>query len=95
MRLFKSAGILTALTLVAAICATELVRAGADQVAFPEDFAKGVEYLSMDRAGGKLISVFYTSREAIEAAKKGQSLPSGTLSRRSTTPRSWIPKGIP
>ena len=74
MRISKSASIVTALTLVAAFTATELVRAAADKVAFPEGFAKGVGCMSIDRAGGKLISVFYTSREAIKSAKKGQPL---------------------
>jgi hypothetical protein len=68
-----------ATAIVATFAAAELVRAGADKVAFPEDFAKGVAYMSIDRAGGKAISEYYTSREAIEAAKKGMPLPSGTV----------------
>jgi len=78
MRISKSASITAILAVAAALAVTELVRAGADKVAFPEDFAKGVAYMSIDRAGGKAVSEYYTSRDAIDAAKKGMPLPSGT-----------------
>ncbi len=79
MRVSKTVTITTVLTIVAASIAAELVLAGADKVAFPENFATGVAYMSIDRAGGKAISEYYASREAIEAAKKGLPLPSGTV----------------
>ena len=79
MRISKTATLTAAVAIVAALAAAELVRAGADKIAFPEDFAKGVAYMSIDRAGGKAISEYYTSREAIEAAKKGMPLPDGTV----------------
>jgi len=79
MRISETASITTVLTVIAAFTAAELVRAGSDKVTFPEDFAKGVAYMSIDRAGGKAISEYYTSREAIDAAKKGMPLPSGTI----------------
>jgi hypothetical protein len=79
MRISRTVTATCAIAIVAAFAATALVRAGADQVAFPEDFAKGVAYMSIDRAGPKAISEYYTSREAIEVAKKGMPLPSGTV----------------
>src|SRR5262249_13213930 len=79
MRISRIVTAALGMAIVAAFAATELVRAGADQVAFPEDFPKGVAYMSIDRAGPKAISEYYTSREAIEAAKKGMPLPNGTV----------------
>ncbi len=79
MRISRTVTATSAIAIVAAFAATVLVRAAADQVAFPEDFAKGVAYMSIDRAGPKAISEYYTSREAIEAAKKGMPLPNGTV----------------
>jgi Cytochrome P460 len=79
MGISKTASITTVLIIVAAFTAAELARADGDKVTFPEDFAKGVAYMSIDRAGGKAISEYYTSREAIDAAKKGMPLPSGTV----------------
>jgi hypothetical protein len=54
------------------------VQAGADKVVFPADYAKGVVYQSIDRAQNKSIIERYINPEAIEAANKGQPLPSGT-----------------
>jgi len=68
MRISRIVTTASAIAIVAAFAATELVRAAADQLVFPEDFAKGVAYMSIDRAGPKAISEYYTSREAIEAA---------------------------
>ena len=81
MRISKtaSASIATILTIAAAFTAAELALAGGDKVAFPADFAKGVAYMSIDRERGKAISEYYTSREAIDAAKKAMPLPSGTV----------------
>src|SRR5713101_7631178 len=79
MRVSKTVTMTSAIAVMAAFAAAELVLADADKVAFPEEFAKGVAYMSIDRAGGKAISEYYTSREAIEAAKKGLPLPSGTV----------------
>src|SRR5262249_53184460 len=79
MRISKTSSITTVLTIVAAFTAAELAGAGGEKVTFPEDFAKGVGYMSIDRAGGKAISEYYTSREAIDAAKKAMPLPNGTV----------------
>jgi hypothetical protein len=63
---------------IAGLAAAIEVRAGADKIAFPENYAKGVVYMSLDRAGSKQITEYYVSQEAIDAAKKGMPLPSGT-----------------
>jgi Cytochrome P460 len=64
---------------IAGLTAAIEVRAGADKVVFPENFASGVIYMTIDRAQSKQVTAYYTSREAIEAAKKGMPLPSGTV----------------
>ena len=55
------------------------VRAGGDKVVFPNGFDKGVLFTTVDRADNKQFREFYTSQAAIDAAKKGQPLPSGTV----------------
>src|SRR5438874_762556 len=79
MKKSSVATITAVVAVVAGVTAAGFVRAGGDKVAFPEDFAKGVAYMSIDRATGKAISEYYTSREAIDAAKKGMPLPNGTV----------------
>jgi len=64
---------------IAGLAAAIEVQAGADKVAFPENYASGMIYMTIDRAQSKQITAYYTSREAIEAAKKGMPLPSGTV----------------
>ena len=54
------------------------VRAANDKFTFPDNFEKGVEYLSVDKPS-KQVHVFYASREAIEAAKAGKPMPEGTV----------------
>src|SRR5262249_8125360 len=55
------------------------VRAGGDKVAFPDNHeAAGVLFTIVDRADNKQFREFYTSAAALEAAKKGEPLPSGT-----------------
>lgn len=55
-------------------------QAGGDKVAFPADYAKGVLYTTVDRADNKQYRELYVSPpEAVEAAKKGEPMPSGTV----------------
>ena len=54
------------------------VQAGADKVAFPESYANGVVYMTIDRANNKQLTEYYVNQDAIEAAKKGMPLPDGT-----------------
>jgi len=51
--------------------------AGRELVQFPEKFEQGVHYATVRR--GNIIEELYTSRAAINAAKKGQALPRGTV----------------
>lgn len=53
------------------------VRADGDLVKFPEHFAEGVRYATVER--GNIKEELFTSRAAIEAVKSGQPLPSGTV----------------
>ena len=66
------------LTMAAAAVAVQ-VRAGGDKVAFPENFSQGVMYTTVDRADNKQYSELFVTPAAIEAAKKGEPLPSGTV----------------
>src|SRR5215467_11204194 len=54
---------------IAGLAAAIEVQAGADKVAFPENYASGMIYMTIDRAQSKQVTAYYTSREAIEAAK--------------------------
>jgi hypothetical protein len=51
--------------------------AGGELVKFPEDFAEGIHYATVNR--GNIREEIFTSRAAIDAAKAGQPLPSGTV----------------
>ena len=64
---------------VAALAVIVPVRAGGDKVAFPENHAAGVLFTTVDRADNKQFREFYTSAAALDAAKKGEPLPSGTV----------------
>jgi hypothetical protein len=54
------------------------VRAGADNIAFPADYSKGVIYITLDRPENKQVRDYLTSQAALDAAKKGAPLPNGT-----------------
>ena len=76
----KSAAIAAALGAVAVAVVAGQVRAGGDLVKFPDDYAKGVLYTTVDRADNKQYRELYvTPAAAIDAAKKGEPLPSGTV----------------
>lgn len=79
MRYGRSAAALAAISIGCAASFAMTARAGGDKVAFPENYAKGVLYTTVDRADNKQYRELYTSAEAIAAAKKGQPLPSGTV----------------
>jgi hypothetical protein len=71
--------VLTALVGAGVIALGSQVRAGGDKVVFPEGFDKGVLYTTVDRADNKQYREIYTSQAAVDAAKKGQPLPDGTV----------------
>lgn len=51
--------------------------AGGDKVRFPENFGEGVHYTTVHRSG--IREEIFANREAVEAVKKGQPIPSGTV----------------
>ena len=54
--------------------------AGGDKVAFPENYASGVLYTTVDRADNKQFRELYVSpAAAVEAAKTGAPMPDGTV----------------
>src|SRR5438045_7823791 len=64
---------------VAGLAVAVQVQAGGDKVAFPADYAKGVVYMTLDRPENKQVREYYTSQAAVDAAKKGEPLPQGTV----------------
>jgi hypothetical protein len=70
-----------AISLAAAAAATLAlqVNAGGDLVKFPENYAKGKVYGSVDRPDIKEYREFYASAAALEAVKTGEPIPSGTV----------------
>ena len=70
---------IAALAGAAAAMIAVAARAGGDKVAFPANYDKGVMYWSFDRADNKQHREYYAPAAAIEAAKKGQPLPHGTV----------------
>ena len=66
-------------TMLVAMLALQ-ARAGGDKIVFPENFAKGELYTTVDRPDNKQYRELYVSpAAAIDAAKKGEPLPSGTV----------------
>ena len=79
LRSFGVAPVATALVGLGIVIFASHVKAGGDKVVFPEGFEKGVMFTTVDRADNKQYREFYASAAAIEAAKKGQPMPSGTV----------------
>ena len=53
--------------------------AGADKVAFPENWDKGVLYGTVDRFDIKQFRELYSTKPAVDAIKAGKPIPSGTV----------------
>ncbi len=68
-----------AVAMIGVASAVVSAQAGGDKIVFPEDYAKGVLYTTVDRADNKQFRELFTSAAAVEAAKKGQPMPSGTV----------------
>ena len=76
----RTSAAVAALGTVAILVAAGQVRAGGDLVKFPEEYAKGVLYTTVDRADNKQYrELFVSPAAAVDAAKKGEPLPSGTV----------------
>lgn len=69
-------------SIAAAMAMAPQARAGADKIAFPENYASGVRYVTLDNAENKQVREFYTSQAAIDAAKAEQPMPEGTVITR-------------
>jgi hypothetical protein len=69
-----------AAAVVTAIAAVSVHAQRGDLITFPADYAKGVLYGTVDRADLKQVRQLYASSQAaVDAAKKGQPLPQGTV----------------
>jgi hypothetical protein len=69
----------TACAAFAIALAAVSAHAGGDLVKFPDNYATGVLYTTVDRADNKQYRELYTTAAAVAAAKKGEPLPSGTV----------------
>jgi hypothetical protein len=76
----KSVAFACALAGASTLLVAVVARAGGDKIVFPADYDKGVLYTTVDRADNKQYrELFVSPAAAVEAAKKGQPLPSGTV----------------
>jgi len=64
---------------IAGLATAAQVRAGGDRISFPENYANGTAYLTLDKADSRQVREYFTSPEAAQAAKKGEPLPDGTV----------------
>lgn len=67
------------LAALAASGVAQLASFGGERIKFPESYAKGVLYTTVDRPDNKQYRELFATPEAIEAARKGQPLPNGTV----------------
>ncbi len=62
-----------------AVAQTALVPPGPNKLKFPEGWDKQTLYATVDRHDTKQYREFYTSAEAVKAAKEGRPIPDGTV----------------
>ena len=62
-----------------AVAQQALVPPGPNKLKFPQNWDKGVMYATVDRHDTKQYREFYTSAEAVQAAKDGKEIPNGTV----------------
>ena len=53
--------------------------AGPEKIKFPSDYLKGVLYQTLDRPDSKQYRELYAPAAAVEAVRKGQPIPHGTV----------------
>jgi plastocyanin len=75
----KSIAIAAALGSATGLALAIQVQAGGDKVAFPENYAEGILYGTVDRYDVKQYREQYATPAAVEAARKGEPIPSGTV----------------
>src|SRR5436190_4465259 len=61
------------------VAGASVLHAGGDLVAYPDGFEKGVLYATVDRFDIKQFRELYASKAAVDAVRKGQPIPSGTV----------------
>jgi plastocyanin len=79
MRSLTSIAAATLLGGVAGLTLAIQVRAGGDKVVFPENHAAGVMYGTLDRYDIKQYRELYSTAAAVDAVRKGEPIPSGTV----------------
>jgi plastocyanin len=67
------------LLLLSVVFACTGATAGPEKIKFPSDYLKGTLYQTLDRHDVKQYRELYTQPEVIEAVRKGQPIPSGTV----------------
>ena len=75
----KSLVVVSLAAVCSALAMTSQVLAGGEKVAFPEGFDKGALYGTVDRYDIKQYRELYTSKESLDALRRGQPIPSGTV----------------
>lgn len=76
----KRKAIAAAATAIGALAAgISVLHAGGDLVVYPEGYDKGVLYATIDRYDIKQFRELYASKAAVDAVRKGQPIPSGTV----------------
>ena len=80
MKIGKFLAASAAIAYASAALVAVAARAGGDKVVFPENYSSGTLYTTVDRADNKQFRELYVSPPAaVEAAKKGEPMPSGTV----------------
>jgi len=67
------------LVALSAALASNAAFAGPEKIKFPSDYLKGVLYQTLDRPDNKQYRELYATPAAVEAVRKGQPIPSGTV----------------
>jgi hypothetical protein len=84
-----------AITGAAVVALAMQAYAGGDKIEFPQDYAKGVLYTTVDRPDNKQHRELYGPAAALDAAKKGEPLPSGTVLTMVQYAAKLDPQGAP
>ena len=67
------------LVVLSGVLASTAAFAGPEKIKYPSDYLKGVLYQTLDRPDNKQYRELYATPAAIEAVRKGQAIPSGTV----------------
>ena len=67
------------LVLLSGVFACTAAFAGPEKIKFPSDYLKGVLYQTLDRPDSKQYRELYAPAAAVEAVRKGQPIPHGTV----------------